>query len=214
MATIEPFERPGVSGFMHRPKTPKAAMLLSHGAGGDSQGALMIAVAQAFCEDGYAVLRWNLPFRQLRPRGAPGGSGERDRDGIRQAVKILRQEIAGVPLYLAGQSYGGRQSSMVAAEDHGLADGLLLLSYPLHPPGNPARLRVEHFPALKTAALFVHGTRDPFGSVDEMKAAIQSIPGRVRLEIVEGAAHGVPPATARLMPAWFNPAVTQSRVVQ
>src|SRR6185437_14735556 len=100
------------------------------------------------------------------------------REGIVHAAQELRKIAKGVPLYLAGQSYGGRQSSMVAAEDHRLADGLLLLSYPLHPPGNPARLRVEHFPALKTAALFVHGTRDPFGSVDEMKAAIQSIPGR------------------------------------
>ena len=91
------------------------------------------------------MLRWDLPFRQARARGAPGGSGERDREGILQAVKQLRQQAPGVPVYLAGQSYGGRQSSMVAAEDSGVADGLLLLSYPLHPPGKPAQLRTEHF---------------------------------------------------------------------
>ena len=137
----------------------------------------MVAVAEAFCEAGYCVLRWDLPFRQARPRGAPGGSGERDREGIRQAAQELRQLATGVPLYLAGQSYGGRQSSMVAAEDPNVADGLLLLSYPLHPPGKPAQLRTEHFGLLRTPALFVHGTRDPFGSVDELREAIKLIPG-------------------------------------
>src|SRR5260370_41852195 len=115
----------------------RAAMVLSHGAGGNCQNPLMVAVAEAFCDAGYCVLRWDLPFRQARPRGAPGGSGERDREGIRQAAQVLRQQAGGVPLYLAGQSYGGRQSSMVSAEDAGAAEGLLLLSYPLHTPGKP-----------------------------------------------------------------------------
>jgi predicted alpha/beta-hydrolase family hydrolase len=203
MGTTERFEQPGVHGWLHRPVSLKASMLLSHGAGGNSQNPLMVAVAQAFCEAGYCVLRWDLPFRQLRPRGAPGGSGERDRDGIRQAAQVLRKEAAGVPLYLAGQSYGGRQSSMVSAEDAHVADGLLLLSYPLHPPGKPAQLRVEHFPALRVPTLFVHGTRDPFGTVDELRNAIKTIPGKARLQVVEGAGHGVPPATAASMPGWL-----------
>jgi len=189
---------------MHRPSKVKAAMLLSHGAGGNSQNPLMVAVAAAFCEAGCCVLRWDLPFRQARPRGAPGGSGERDRDGIRQAAQVLRQEAGGVPLYLAGQSYGGRQSSMVAAEEAGAAEGLLLLSYPLHPPGKPTQLRVEHFPALRVPTLFVHGTRDPFGSVDELRDAIKLIPAAARLQIVEGAGHGVPPGTAVSMPGWLS----------
>jgi len=178
-------------------------MLLSHGAGGDSKAPLMVAVAKAFCEAGYCVLRWDLPFRQLRARGAPGGSGQRDRDGIRQAVILLRQKFPDVPLYLAGQSYGGRQSSMVAAEDSSVADGLLLLSYPLHPPGKPAQLRTDHFTSLRVPALFVHGTRDPFGTVDELRKAIRLIPVAARLQVVDGAGHGVPPATAASMPAWL-----------
>ena len=92
-------------------------MLLSHGAGGDSQAPLMVAVAKAFSEAGYCVLRWDLPFRQAGQRSSPGGSGKRDRDGILLAAKLMRQLAPDVPLYLAGQSYGGRQSSMVAAED-------------------------------------------------------------------------------------------------
>src|SRR5580704_10024615 len=116
MASGERFELPGIRGWLHQPAKLKAAMLLSHGAGGDCQSPLMVAVATAFSEAGYCVLRWDLPFRQARPRGAPGGSGERDREGIRQAAQELRQLAKSVPLYLAGQSYGGRQSSMVAAE--------------------------------------------------------------------------------------------------
>lgn len=198
---LERMEQPGVRGWLHRPSQVTASMLLSHGAGGDCQGALMVAVADTFAQAGYCVLRWDLPFRQQRARGAPG-SGERDREGIRKAVDELRKLVSRVPLYLAGQSYGGRQSSMVAAEDPKLAAGLLLLSYPLHPPGKPAQLRVEHFPALHVPALFVHGTRDPFGSPEEMQAAIRLIPGRAHLEIVEGAGHGVPPSTAASMPKW------------
>jgi len=204
MLRVERFEKPGIQGWVHRPDKAKASMLLSHGAGGNSQAPLMVAVAEAFAEAGCYVLRWDLPFRQLRPRGAPGGSGERDREGIVQAAQEVRQIAKGVPLYLAGQSYGGRQSSMVAAEDPKLADGLLLLSYPLHPPGKPAQLRTEHFGLLRTPVLFVHGTRDPFGTVDELRDAIKLIPAAAHLQVVAGAGHGVPPATAASMPAWFN----------
>jgi len=203
MASTERFEKPGVLGWLHKPAQVKAAMLLSHGAGGDCQNSLMVAVAEAFSAAGYCVLRWDLPFRQLSARGSPGGSGERDREGIRQAVRNLREQAPGVPVVLAGQSYGGRQSSMVAAEDSSLADRLLLLSYPLHPPGKPGQLRTDHFGSLRTPALFIHGTRDPFGSVDEMVDAIKLIPATVRLEIVGGAGHGVPPGTAASMPAWL-----------
>ena len=107
----------------------------------------------------------------------------------------------GVPLALAGHSYGGRQCSMVAAEDAGIADALLLLSYPLHPPGETRKPRTGHFPELRTPALFVHGTRDPFGSVTEMEAALKLIPAKTKLEVIEGAPHGVPPKAAASLPA-------------
>ena len=78
---------------------------------------------------------------------------------------------------------------MLAAESPGVADGLLLLSYPLHPPRRPRELRVAHFPALRTPAMFVHGSRDPFGTVGELRQALRSIPARTSLVVLDGAGH-------------------------
>lgn len=78
---------------------------------------------------------------------------------------------------------------MLCAAEPDLVEGLLLLSYPLHPPRKPAQLRVQHLPGLRVPALFVHGTRDPFGSVEEMEAAVKMIPARTRLLTVNGAGH-------------------------
>jgi hypothetical protein len=89
-----------------------------------------------------------------------------------------------------------------------LVDGLLLLSYPLHPPRKPAELRVSHFPALKTPVLFVHGARDPFGSIAEMKSSLELIPARKLLLEVEGSGHDLLPRKAdsdlpgRIVEAW------------
>jgi predicted alpha/beta-hydrolase family hydrolase len=92
-------------------------------------------------------------------------------------------------LFLGGHSYGGRQSSMLCAEEPELTAGLLLLSYPLHPPRRPEQQRTQHLPDLRTPTLFVHGTRDPFGSIEELQRAIKIIPARTKLLTVEGAGH-------------------------
>jgi predicted alpha/beta-hydrolase family hydrolase len=176
-------------------------MALTHGAGGNCEAPLLIAVADAFADAGYLVLRYDLPFRQLRPRGSPSSAQKRDRDGIRQVADALRTLAPDVPVILAGHSYGGRQSTMLAAGDARVAQGLLLLSYPLHAPGHPEKARTEHFPALRCPALFVHGTRDDFGSIDEMRAAIALIPAETRLVRIEGGKHGLPPAIAPSLPA-------------
>jgi predicted alpha/beta-hydrolase family hydrolase len=112
----------------------------------------------------------------------------RDRAGLREAVQGLRAQVSG-RVFLGGQSYGGRQASILAAAEPGLADALLLLSYPLHPPGRGTELRTAHFPALRTPALFVHGAADPFGTLVELEAALKLIPARTSLLPIEGAGH-------------------------
>ena len=135
------------------------------------------------------VLRCDLPFRQERPNGPPfPGGARRDRDGLSNAVAALRKLASG-KIFLGGHSYGGRQASMLCAEEADLVSGLLLLSYPLHPPRKPEQLRVRHLPDLRTPSLFVHGTRDPFGSIEEMERALQLIPAPNQLFAVDGAGH-------------------------
>ena len=181
---------PPVRGFLHEPVQAHGdGLVLTHGAGANCQSKLLIALADAFTDAGYLVLRCDLPFRQLRPHGPPfPAMAARDRDGLRRAVDILRTKTSG-RIFLGGHSYGGRQGSMLAAEQSQLVAGLLLLSYPLHPPRKSSQLRTAHFPQIKTPSLFVHGGRDPFGSHVEMEAALSLIPAKTMLLEIEGAGH-------------------------
>jgi len=179
---------PPVRGFLHQPAQPAAGLVLTHGAGGNCNMPVLVALAEAFAEQGVAVLRCDLPFRQLRPHGPPRGSGADDRAGLRQAIAALRQIVPG-KTFVGGQSYGGRQATMLVAEEHDLANGLLILSYPLHPPGKPAQLRTQHLPKITAPALFVQGDKDPFASPAEMEAAVKLIPAATSLLIIENAGH-------------------------
>jgi hypothetical protein len=181
--------QPSVRGFLHSPASPNgSAIVLTHGAGADCNTSLLVAVSEAFAAQGYLVLRCDLPFRQER-RGPPHpGIAARDRAGLRNAVSILRSRVAG-QIFLGGHSYGGRQASMLCADEPELVSGLLLLSYPLHPVRKPEQLRIQHLPQLRTPSLFVHGTRDPLGSVEEMIKALQLVPAKKELMEVVGAGH-------------------------
>src|SRR5271154_1405302 len=171
-----------VRGFLHCPTNSAGdCLVLTHGAGANCDSPLLVALAGAFCYSGLPALRCDPPFRQLRSHGPPQrGSTERDQHGLRAAIASMRRQTSG-RIFLGGHSYGGRQASMLAASEPGLVDQLLLLSYPLHPPLRPGELRTGHFPDLQVPALFVHGTRDGFGSIDEMVAALKLIPARTEL---------------------------------
>jgi predicted alpha/beta-hydrolase family hydrolase len=179
-----------VRGFVHRPATNAGAgLVLTHGAGSNARAPLLTALAEAFAAAGVTVLRCDLPYRQSRAFGPPRpGDAARDREGLENAVVALRKMVSG-RVFLGGHSYGGRQSTMLCADHPGLVEGLLLLSYPLHPPRKPEQLRVQHLPRLQTPSLFVHGTRDPFGSPEEMESALSLIPAKTRLLRIEGAGH-------------------------
>ena len=187
---VETILDPPVRGFLHRPMGPaRDGLVLTHGAGANCQAPLLRALADAFAAAGFTVLRCDLPFRQIRPFGPPPpGGAARDRAGLQNALSALQKLVPG-PLYLGGHSYGGRQATMLCAESPSLAAGLLLLSYPLHPPRKPEQLRIQHLPNLRTAALFVQGTRDPFGSLEEMRAALSLVHAETRLFALEGAGH-------------------------
>lgn len=190
MAGFAAFAADGVRGFLHRPDREAAGgAVLTHGAGGNCTGPLLVAAAEQFSAAGFCALRVDLPFRQRRPSGPPSPSGAAaDRAGLKAAVLALR-EIAPAPVLLGGQSYGGRQATILAANEPGLIDALLLFSYPLHPPGKPERLRTEHFPRLGVPAVFVQGGADPFGGPEELRQALAAIPAPTRLIPLDGAGH-------------------------
>jgi len=152
---------------------------------------LLVALAEAFAGAGFVVLRCDLPFRQQRSFGPPRpGDAARDRLGLKNAIAAMRKlsSYSLRRLFVGGQSYGGRQASMLLAEEQ-LAEGLLLLSYPLHAPSRPDQPRIQHLPQIEVPVMFVHGTRDPFGSIDEIEAARKLIPAKTLLLPVEGAGH-------------------------
>ena len=181
-----------VQGFLHRAEKGAGDFLvLTHGAGGNCNTPLVVALAEQFAAEGVNTLRCNLPYRQRKPNGPPSPSdAKHDQEGLRRAVQLMRQQFTG-RAFLGGSSYGGRQASMLVAGDSKLVEGLLLLSYPLHPPGRPTQLRTAHFPTLQTRNLFVSGTKDSFGSIEELESAIRLIPAPTKVMAVEGAAHGL-----------------------
>src|SRR5215469_1251101 len=189
-ASVTRIATPELQGFLHRPQGESIeGLVLTHGAGGNCAAPLLVAVADAFCAAGFTVLRCDLAFRQRRAAGPPSpATAAEDRASLARAVAALRA-IAPGTVYLGGHSYGGRQASMLAAEDSAIAAALLLLSYPLHPPAKPAQLRTQHFPQLRVPALFVQGSADPFATLAELEAARALIPAPTRIIVLEPAGH-------------------------
>jgi hypothetical protein len=179
-----------VRGFLHQPPGGGSdGLVLAHGAGSDARAPLLEAAAKAFAQTGIWVLRCDLPFRQRKPHGPPSpADAAADRANLREAARELRA-FAHNRIFLGGHSYGGRQATMLAAEDPQVAGALLLFSYPLHPPNQPGKSRTAHFPQLRTPAMFVHGTKDAFGSPEEMRAALRLPPAPTSLVILDRAGH-------------------------
>jgi uncharacterized protein len=181
---------PHVRGFLHR-ANGRDSLVLTHGAGGNATAKLLVALADAFAANGMSVLRCDLPFRQKRPFGPPSpSSSKEDQAGLRRAIEVMRAEFGG-RVFVGGQSYGGRMASMLVASDPKIADALLLLSYPLHPPGRPAQLRTAHLPQIHIPTLFVSGTKDPFGTIAELESARKMIPAQTAMVPIDGAGHSL-----------------------
>lgn len=168
-------------------------LLLAPGAGADRDQATLVALDAAASEAGMAVVRMDFPYRK---------AGRRAPDRAPVLVEAVRAEAASMGLdavVLGGRSMGGRMCSMaVASEMVPSAVGLLLISYPLHPPGKPSKLRTEHFPSITVPCLFISGTRDAFGSPAELEAATASIPGAVTHHWMDGKDHALRGVDARI----------------
>jgi predicted alpha/beta-hydrolase family hydrolase len=166
------------------------ALLITPGAGHDRDQSSLVAIDVALAAHDVAVERMDFPYRR---------AGRKAPDRAPVLIEAVRQGAAdlasrtGLPpeeIALGGRSMGGRMCSMAVAE--GLpARALVLIAYPLHPPGKPERARTEHLPALHVPCLFVSGTRDSFGTPAELEAAASAIPGPVTHVWVDGGDHGL-----------------------
>jgi predicted alpha/beta-hydrolase family hydrolase len=176
------------------------AILLAHGAGVDMLHPWMSAMARELVARGFAVMRFRYPYMERSQRERkpiPPDRAPALEDAHRAALDELKRRCPAQRWLLAGKSLGGRIATHVAAQGADCA-GLVLLGYPLHPPRDPTKERSEHFAALAQPALFVQGTRDEFGSSDELARALRRYGGRATVSIVEGGDHSFElPASAK-----------------
>lgn len=164
-------------------------LLLAPGASADSSQSVLVAIEES-APANVAVMRMDFPYK-LAGKRAP------DRQpvlvaAVNEAAGQLAKKARIKPdrIFIGGRSMGGRMGSIAVAE--GLpAAGLVLVSYPLHPPGKPDKLRVDHFPELAVPALFISGTRDAFGTPAEFRKHVKKVPAAVDFRWIEGGDHGL-----------------------
>jgi predicted alpha/beta-hydrolase family hydrolase len=152
------------------PSDAKTTIALAHGAGAPMDSPFMEKAARGLAARGFRVARFEFPYMRARREG--GARGAPDRPAVLQETWLAAiRELGADRLVIGGKSLGGRIASMVADEAvvRGLVRGLVCFGYPFHPPGAPDRLRTAHLEALATPALVLQGTRDPFGSPEEVE---------------------------------------------
>jgi len=169
-------------------------LLLAPGASADRSQPALVAIDEAAAAAGVVVVRMDFPYRKAGRR-APDRAPVLVQAVVDEAARLAPRVNA---LTLGGRSMGGRMCSVAVAEGTAAA-GLVLISYPLHPPGRPDRLRTDHFPLLGVPCLFVSGTRDAFGSPEELEAATKAIPAPVTHHWIEGKSHGLRGADAEVV---------------
>jgi uncharacterized protein len=188
----------GAIGFQGPERGADRAVLLAHGAGADMNAAALTTVADALADARVPSLRFDFPYRRAGRR-APDRAPVLEA-AVREAAAELARltELPSGRLVLGGRSMGGRICSLVAADDAEPlpALGLALLGYPLHPPGKPETLRVEHFKRLTMPVLFASGTRDAFATPAELKRHAKKVKGPVAFHWVETGDHGFKPLKA------------------
>jgi predicted alpha/beta-hydrolase family hydrolase len=179
---------------------PRSALILGHGAGAGQRSPFMVAFARAIAALGVDVVTFNFLYIEERRR-AP------DKPAVLEAcyaavVGSVRDRIESARhfLFIGGKSMGGRIATQVAAARSDLpVAGIVLLGYPLHPPGRPDHRRDAHLPAVKRPMLFVQGSRDAFGTPAELAPVIESLRPHATLHVVEGGDHSF--KRSRITPA-------------
>jgi len=174
--------------LVYRADPAHATLVLAHGAGAPQTHPWMVAMARALAAASVTVVTFNFLYTEAGRRGP-------DRAPVLESTWLgvlqdLRGKGFGPRLFIGGKSMGGRYATMIAAKDGVEVAGVVLLGYPLHPPGEPRKLRVAHLPKVRAPMLFVQGSRDTFGTKDELEPVLSDLP-RARLVVIEGGDHSL-----------------------
>jgi predicted alpha/beta-hydrolase family hydrolase len=165
-------------------------LILGHGAGAGQSSPFMVKFATELAARGIDTVTFNFFYAEHR-RGAPDPNDKLEAcyraviETVRKHKKLARNRVA-----IGGKSMGGRIASQVAAAGIGDLTGLVFLGYPLHPPGNPEKLRSKHLPLIKAPMLFIQGSRDTFGTAEELKPIVKKLP-HATLHVIEGGDHSL-----------------------
>ena len=194
--TITVNERASVTAVLYAaPKKSRASMtlILGHGAGAGQSHPFMTLFASGMAERGFDTLTFNFVYMEQR-RGAPDPKAKLEAcyRAVIEAAS-LNKKLRGNKLAIGGKSMGGRIASQVAAEPESVDEisALVFLGYPLHPPGRPDKLRDAHLPQIKAPMLFVQGSRDAFGTPEELRAVFKKHHLTPTLHVVEGGDHSL-----------------------
>ena len=164
-------------------------LILGHGAGAGQTSSFMVSYATELASRGIDAVTFNFVYAE-RGRGGPDPNDKLEAC-YRAVIESVRthQKLRGNKLAIGGKSMGGRIASQVAASGVGELAALVFLGYPLHPPGNPEKLRAKHLADIKAPMLFVQGSRDTFGTPDELRPIIRKLKPPATLYVVEGGDH-------------------------
>ena len=162
-------------------------LILGHGAGAPQKSPFMVSFATALAARGIDTVTFDFLYTE-EGRRLPD-AGPRLEACYRAVIDAVRERIRGAALAIGGKSMGGRIATQVAAADAGPLAGLVLLGYPLHPPGKPEQLRVAHLPKIAAPMLFVQGARDAFGTPDELRPILATLSVSAELYVVAEADH-------------------------
>jgi predicted alpha/beta-hydrolase family hydrolase len=190
--TVAPLGTGAVTALVYPAQRSTAALILAHGAGAGQRSPFIVAFARAIAALGVDVITFDFPYI-TRKRRVP------DRGPVLEAcfhavAAQVRQDVESARrfLFIGGKSMGGRIATQIAAADPGLpVVGLILIGYPLHPPGRPAELRSAHLPAVRRPMLFVQGTRDAFGTPTELLPILEGLSPAASLHAVAGGDHSL-----------------------
>jgi len=179
-----------------------ATLVLAHGAGAGQSSRFMVRFAQGLASKGLDVLTFNFPYIEQHRR-VPDRAPKLEAC-FRAAIATARGHgpWSGHALFIGGKSMGGRIASHLAAGEAGAGElaGLVLLGYPLHPPGKPDQLRTAHLPDIRVPILCVQGARDPFGTEAEIRSVFERLAAPVTLHVVENGDHSLAPPKRNAAP--------------